>query len=308
MLQSGNRRHGPSIRRWSTGVYGRLLNRCNWTAYLIAVDHGLRTDARLAGGRTKLIFSFWTPERQHKGGSQATMTADNFHVYSSHALLGHKLALLRDRRTPPARFSQLLKEISLMLLSHATADLPTREVPVITPCGLTSQRVLAQRVGFAPILRAGAGMIPAAQELMPGAPIWYLGLYRDETTMRPVRYYDKVESYPPVDIAFILDPMLATGGSAVMAATRLKQKGVDKVVFVGLIAAPEGVKLLHDEHPDVEAYVAALDERLNESAYIVPGLGDAGDRQNATGANDPTDDPFVPEETAAELRAQDRLL
>lgn len=236
------------------------------------------------------------------------MMADNFHVYSGHALLGHKLAILRDRRTPPARFSQLLKEISLMLLSHATADLPTREVPVITPVGLTTQRVLANRVGFAPILRAGAGMIPAAQELMPGAPIWYLGLYRDETTRRPVRYYDKVEDYPPVDIAFILDPMLATGGSAVLAAGRLKEKGVREVRFVGLIAAPEGVKHLRSEHPDVDIYVAALDERLNENAYIVPGLGDAGDRQNATGANDPTDDPFVPEEIPMEMRGQARLL
>ncbi|MHB0870376.1 MAG: uracil phosphoribosyltransferase [Chloroflexota bacterium] len=236
------------------------------------------------------------------------MTANNVHVYCGHALVGHKLALLRDRRTPPARFSQLLKEISLMLISHATADLPTRKVPVITPVGLTTQRVLAKRVGFAPILRAGAGMIPAAQELLPGAPIWYLGLYRDEETLRPVRYYDKLQGYPPVDIAIILDPMLATGGSAILAATRLKQKGVKKVSFVGLIAAPQGIEWLHREHPDVEVHVAAVDEGLNEHAYIVPGLGDAGDRQNATGANDPTDDPFLPEEIPAELRGQEKLL
>jgi uracil phosphoribosyltransferase len=221
--------------------------------------------------------------------------AANLHVYSQHALIGHKLALLRDRRTEPARFGQLLKEVSLMLLSYATADLPVREVPVITPVGPTTQQVLAKRVGFAPILRAGAGMIPAAHELVPGAPIWYLGLYRDEETLRPVRYYDKLQGYPPVDIALILDPMLATGGSAVMAASRLKEKGVEKVTFVGLIAAPEGVSLLAREHPDVDVYVAAVDERLNERGYIVPGLGDAGDRQNATGADDPTDDPFVPE-------------
>jgi uracil phosphoribosyltransferase len=216
-------------------------------------------------------------------------------VYAQHALIGHKLALLRDRRTQPARFSQLLKEISLMLLSYATANLPVRAVPVMTPVGPTTQQVLAKRVGFAPILRAGAGMIPAAQELVPGAPIWYLGLYRDEETLQPVRYYDKLQGYPPVDIALILDPMLATGGSAVVAASRLKEKGVQTVTFVGLIAAPEGVRLLAREHPDVEVYVAAVDERLNERGYIVPGLGDAGDRQNATGANDPTDDPFVPE-------------
>ena len=230
------------------------------------------------------------------------MTADNVHVYCGHALVGHKLALLRDRRTPPARFSQLLKEISLMLLSHATAGLPTRQVAMITPVGPTTQWVLAKRVGFAPILRAGAGMIPAAQELLPGAPIWYLGLYRDEETLRPVRYYDKLQGYPPVDIALILDPMLATGGSAVLAATRLKQKGVEKVSFVGLIAAPEGLECLHREHPDVEVHIAAVDERLDEHGYIVPGLGDAGDRQNATGANDPTDDPFVPEDIPAEMR------
>jgi len=195
-----------------------------------------------------------------------------------------------------------------MLLSHATSDLPTREVPVITPCGLTTQRVLSMRVGFAPILRAGAGMIPAAQDLLPGAPIWYLGLYRNEETLQPVRYYDKLQGYPPVDIAFILDPMLATGGSAVLAATRLKQKGVAKVSFVGLIAAPEGLEYLHKEHPDVEVHIAALDERLNEVGYIVPGLGDAGDRQNATGADDPTDDPFIPEDIPPEFRGQAKLL
>jgi uracil phosphoribosyltransferase len=217
-------------------------------------------------------------------------------VYSGHALIAHKLALLRDRRTQPARFGQLLKELALMLLSHATAALPTHEVSVVTPVGRTTQRVLAMRVGFAPILRAGAGMIPAAQELIPGAPIWYLGLYRDEETLRPVRYYDKLQDYPPVDIALILDPMLATGGSAVLAASRLKEKRVEKVIYVGLIAAPEGVARLHGEHPDVEIHVAAVDERLNERGYIVPGLGDAGDRQNATGANEPTDDPFIPEE------------
>jgi uracil phosphoribosyltransferase len=228
--------------------------------------------------------------------STSAPASKDLHIYSNHALIGHKLALLRDRRTQPARFGQLLKEVSLMLLSHATADLPVREVQVITPSGPTPQKLLARRVGFAPILRAGAGMIPAAQELVPGAPIWYLGLYRDEETLQPVRYYDKIQEYPPIDIALILDPMLATGGSAVVAASRLKQKGVQKIIFVGLIAAPEGLALLAREHPDVEVHVAAVDERLNERGYIVPGLGDAGDRQNATGAQDPTDEPFLPED------------
>jgi uracil phosphoribosyltransferase len=228
--------------------------------------------------------------------SPSYLASKNLHVYSHHALIGHKLALLRDRRTQPARFGQLLKELALMLLSHATAELPVREAPVITPVGPTTERVLAKRVGFAPILRAGAGMIPAAQDLVPGAPIWYLGLYRDEETLQPVRYYDKLQGYPPIDIALILDPMLATGGSASLAASRLKEKGVEKVIFVGLIAASEGLALLAREHPDVEVHVAAVDERLNGRGYIVPGLGDAGDRQNATGANDPTDDPFVPEQ------------
>ena len=228
--------------------------------------------------------------------SPSYLASKNLHVYSHHALIGHKLALLRDRRTQPARFGQLLKELALMLLSHATAELPVREASVITPVGPTTERVLAKRVGFAPILRAGAGMIPAAQDLVPGAPIWYLGLYRDEETLQPVRYYDKLQEYPPIDIALILDPMLATGGSASLAAARLKEKGVEKVIFVGLIAAPEGLALLAREHPDVEVHVAAVDERLNQRGYIVPGLGDAGDRQNATGANDSTDDPFVPEQ------------
>lgn len=237
-----------------------------------------------------------TARTSSQGGRQAAMTYNNVHVYSDHALLGHKLALLRDRRTPPARFGQLLKEITLMLLSFATATLPTREVPVITPVGPTTGRILAKRIGFAPILRAGAGMIPAAQEFMPGAPIWYLGLYRDEATLRPVHYYDKIHEYPPLDIALILDPMLATGGSAVLAANRIKQKGVKQVGFVGLIAAPEGIDALHTDHPDVEIHVAALDECLNEHGYIVPGLGDAGDRQNATGANEPAEEAFAPEE------------
>ena len=223
------------------------------------------------------------------------------HVYADHALVAHKLAILRDRRTQPARFSHTLREVSLVLLSFATANLPTRDVTVVTPVGSARQRVLARRIGFAPILRAGAGMIPAAQELLPGAPIWYLGLYRDEETLQPIQYYDKIQSYPPVDIALLLDPMLATGGSAVFAASRLKEKGVEKVSFVGLIAAPEGIDALRQAHPDVEIFVAAVDEKLNDRGYIVPGLGDAGDRQNATGTNDPTDVPFVEESPPAIL-------
>lgn len=222
--------------------------------------------------------------------------ADPFvHIYSDHALVAHKLTILRDRRTQPAQFSHTLREISLLLLTFATADLPTRDVRVVTPVGTAGERVLARSIGFAPILRAGAGMIHAAQELVPGAPIWYLGLYRDEETLQPIPYYDKLQGYPPVDIALILDPMLATGGSAILAASRLKEKGVEKVSFVGLIAAPEGIAAVRREHPDVEIYIAALDERLNDRGYIVPGLGDAGDRQNATGANDRTDSPFVEE-------------
>ena len=223
------------------------------------------------------------------------MSPGQLHVYSGHALLGHKLALLRDRRTRPGKFAKILKEASLMLLSFATEDLPVQEVSVVTPVATTSQHVIGKRVGFAPILRAGAGMIPAAQELMPGAPVWYLGIYRDEHTLQPVEYYYKVPAYPPIDIALILDPMLATGGSAAHAATRLKEKGVERVVFVGLIAAPEGIRTLRETHPDVEIHVIAIDHGLNEHGYIVPGLGDAGDRQNATGTDDPTDDPFLEE-------------
>ncbi len=223
------------------------------------------------------------------------MAESNIHVYSQHSLIAHKLTMLRDRRTPPARFGQLLKEIALMLLAFATAELPTHPVRVNTPVGQTTQYVLSKRVGFAPILRAGAGMIPAAHDILPGAPIWYLGLYRDEATLQPVEYYAKLHDYPPVDIAIILDPMLATGGSAVLAADRLKSKGVERVIFCGLIAAPEGIAALSGSHPDVDIYVAAVDERLNEFGYIVPGLGDAGDRQNATGATDPTGETYEEE-------------
>ncbi len=224
------------------------------------------------------------------------MPPGQLHVYSDHALLAHKLALLRDRRTRPGKFAKVLKEASLMLLSFATSDLPVQDVRVNTPVAPTQQKVIGKRIGFAPILRAGAGMISAAQELIPGAPIWYLGIFRDEATLQPVEYYYKVPAYPPVDIALILDPMLATGGSAAHAATRLKEKGVQRVVFVGLIAAPEGLRTLMEAHPDIDIHVIAVDEGLNENGYIVPGLGDAGDRQNATGAQDPTDEPFVPED------------
>ena len=218
------------------------------------------------------------------------------HLYSHHALLGHKLALLRDRRTQPARFGQLLKEISLMLLSHATADLPVREVSVVTPVGPTTQRVLAKRVGFAPILRAGAGMIPAAHELVPGAPIWYLGLYRDEETLQPVRYYDKLQGYPPVDIALILDPMLATGGSAVVAASRLKEKGVEKVVFVGVDRRPRGHRPADARTPRCRDSRRG-DGRTTERARVHR----AGTGRTPAIARMPpapttrTDDPFVPE-------------
>lgn len=194
-----------------------------------------------------------------------------------------KLTRLRDESTPPKIFRELVAEIATLLLYEATADLPTDEREVKTPLALYKGARLKDKVGLIPVLRAGIGMVEAALELMPEAQVWHIGLFRDERTLQPISYYNKLPTSATVQICLVLDPMLATGGSATATIDVLKKWGAMRIKYVGIIAAPEGVRALVSAHPDVPIHVAALDERLNEKGYIVPGLGDAGDRQFGTG-------------------------
>lgn len=202
---------------------------------------------------------------------------------SQHPAIRHKLTLLRDERTEPKKFRELVREISWLVGYEALADARLREMPVQTPLEQTDGAELADRIGLIPILRAGLGMVDAMLELMPTAQVWHLGLFRDERTLRPVEYYNKLPDSATVDLCLILDPMLATGGSAVAAIDVLKRWGAVRIKLVNLIAAPEGVAAVASVHPDVEIHTAALDRQLNERGYILPGLGDAGDRQFGTG-------------------------
>jgi len=201
---------------------------------------------------------------------------------SNHPLIQHKLTLLRDVETEPKRFRELIREVTWLLLYEATADLPLDKRPVTSPMGSTLGGILSEGIAFAPILRAGLGMVEPALEMIPTAQVWHLGIYRDHETLEPVEYYTSLPERAGVKVAFILDPMLATGGSAVMAADMLKKIGVPRIKFVGVIAAPEGVERLSTAHPDVDIHIAVVDDHLNDIGYIVPGLGDAGDRQFGT--------------------------
>jgi uracil phosphoribosyltransferase len=198
---------------------------------------------------------------------------------SRHPLVLHHLAQLRDRRTEPKPFRELVRELSRLLFYEATQDLKLEEVTITTPLGDCPGHQLGERIGLIPILRAGLGMAEAILDRVPTAPVWHLGLYRDHQTLQPVTYYNKLPDRPNFDLAIVVDPMLATGGSAVAAIDILKRWGVRRTKFLGLIAAPEGLRALHNAHPDVAIYLAAVDSHLNEQCYIVPGLGDAGDRQ-----------------------------
>lgn len=201
---------------------------------------------------------------------------------SSHPLLVHKLAKLRAHDTPPPIFRELVYEISQVLFYEATRDVPLRDVPVRTPLVECVGKELDVKVGLVPVLRAGLGMANAMLDALPEAAVWHIGLYRDHATLKPVTYYNKLPSQPVMGLGIVLDPMLATGGSAIEAIRLLKQAGTPQVRFIGLIAAPEGVAALQAAHPDVDIYLAAVDSHLNELGYIVPGLGDAGDRQFGT--------------------------
>ncbi|MFO0960722.1 MAG: uracil phosphoribosyltransferase [Isosphaeraceae bacterium] len=205
---------------------------------------------------------------------------------SRHPLVANKLAVLRDVATRPPEFRSLVRTLSTLLASEATADLPTREVEVSTPLSACRCRVLADVVGIVPILRAGLGMAEGVLELIPEAEVWHVGLFRDEQTLRPTEYYNKWPKKPRVSIALIVDPMLATGGSAVRACEIIRASGVDRLKIVSLIAAPEGIARVSEAMPGVPIHVGVIDDRLNEVGFIHPGLGDAGDRQFATGAID----------------------
>ena len=196
-----------------------------------------------------------------------------------HPLIQHKISLLRDRNTGTKEFRDLVSEVAMLLCYEATRDLPTEEVEVETPIALARTKVLAGRkLALVPILRAGLGMVDGMLSMIPAAKVGHIGLYRDEETLKPVEYYCKVPSDIDEREVLVLDPMLATGGSASDAITQIKKRGAKHIKFIGLIAAPEGMKALHEAHPDVDIYVGTLDERLNDQGYIVPGLGDAGDR------------------------------
>ena len=196
-----------------------------------------------------------------------------------HPLIQHKLAILRSKNTSVKEFRELISEISGLMCYEATRNLPTKEVEVQTPVAIAKCRRLAgKKMAIIPILRAGLGMVDAMVDLIPAAKIGHIGLYRDPETHLPVEYYCKLPEDISARQVFVVDPMLATGGSAVAAIDFLKQRGCKNIVMMNIIGAPEGVEAVHKAHPDVDIYLAALDEKLNEHAYIVPGLGDAGDR------------------------------
>ena len=213
------------------------------------------------------------------------MSVSTLHV-SRHPAVLHKLAILRDERVEPKKFREIVRELSWLLGYEALADARVRPLTVRTPLEETEAHELGDRIGLVPILRAGLGMVDAMLELMPTAQVWHLGLFRDERTLRPVEYYNKLPDEASVDLCLILDPMLATGGSATAAIEVLKQWGAVRIKLINLIAAPEGVAAVTSAHPDVEIHCAALDRQLNDRGYIMPGLGDAGDRQFGTGKAD----------------------
>lgn len=202
---------------------------------------------------------------------------------SCHPLVQHKITKLRCVATDAKKFRELVRELAGLLAYEATADLNVAPTQVQTPMAMAAGWELQEKVGLVPILRAGLGMVEGVWELMPSAEVWHIGLYRDEKTLKPVQYYNKLPVEPTVQLCLILDPMLATGGSATAAVEVLKQWGVTRIKFVGLIGAPEGIRAMQEQHPDVPIHLAQIDERLNEHGYILPGLGDAGDRQFGTG-------------------------
>ena len=200
------------------------------------------------------------------------------HVFD-HPWIQQKLSFIRDKNTGSKDFRQLTNEVGSLMAYEITRDLPLEDIQVETPIQTTTcKRLAGKKVVFVPILRAGLGMVDGLMNLIPSARVGHVGLYRDPETLQPHEYFVKIPSNPEERLFIVVDPMLATGGSAIAAIDSLKQRGVTEIKFMCLIAAPEGVEALHTAHPDVDIYIAGLDERLNDHGYIVPGLGDAGDR------------------------------
>jgi uracil phosphoribosyltransferase len=200
---------------------------------------------------------------------------------SQHPLVKHKLSKLRDVETEHRAFRDLVRELAMLLCYEATQDIEITPYTVKTPLG-EAPGYRAAEIGLVPVLRAGLGMVEGVMELLPNVQVWHIGLYRDEKTLRPVEYYNRLPNTPTIQMCIVLDPMLATGGSATATIDILKRWGVRRIKYMGLIAAPEGVKKLSEAHPDVPIHVGALDSHLNDVGFIVPGLGDAGDRQFGT--------------------------
>jgi uracil phosphoribosyltransferase len=201
---------------------------------------------------------------------------------STHPVMAHKLTALRDKNTQPPEFYRLVKEIGALLAYEATASLALNSCTIETPMGTTQGQRLAGGIGVTPILRAGLGLAEAFREVIPDVQVWHLGLRRDEHTLQALEYYNQLPHQVNLQVAYAVDPMLATGGSAIDAITILKRRGIPRLSYVGIIAAPYGLAKLAETHPDIDIYIGALDERLNDIGYIVPGLGDAGDRQFGT--------------------------
>lgn len=202
----------------------------------------------------------------------------NAHVID-HPLIQHKLTLMRDKTTGTKDFRELLEEIAMLMAYEITRDFPLKEIEIETPVAKCKAKVLAgKKVGVVPILRAGLGMLNGVVNMIPAARVGHVGMYRDPETLKPVEYYCKLPNDVAERTLIVVDPMLATGGSASAALSLLKEKGAKSLILMCLVAAPEGVRVINKEHPDVPLYVAAIDEKLNEKGYIVPGLGDAGDR------------------------------
>lgn len=201
---------------------------------------------------------------------------------SEHPLVKHKLTLLRDVATDHRQFRELVRELTLLLTYEATQDTGTSPKIVQTPMGNANGVEISETIGLVPVMRAGMGMVDGIMELLPSVQVWHIGLFRDEETLRPVEYYNKLPDEPTVQICLVLDPMLATGGSAIATINILKKWGAKRIKYIGLLGAPEGVEALSSAHPDVPIHLAQLDEKLNEIGYIVPGLGDAGDRMYGT--------------------------
>ena len=214
-------------------------------------------------------------------GGPVTSEFPNLHA-STHPLVAHNLTELTDERTSSRAFRVLVRRLTTLLIYEATAHLALAETSYRTPMEPATGGRMSERIGLVPILRAGLGMVEPALDALPDAEVWHLGLYRDETTKQPVSYYNRLPERCPDDHIFILDPMLATGGSASDAVDVVKAWGAPAITFIGLIAAPEGVGRMLERHPDVPLYVAALHRQLDEHAFILPGLGDAGDRQFGT--------------------------